>query len=109
MESDRAKEGVVWVEIQPGPPDLVALKRLPAGASAVSNLSSGPMEQLPIEKVRATVSSIAEAFANAFAEGGPEAWTVEFGIGFKGSAGVPVLVSGEASANLKVVMSWRRS
>lgn len=38
----------------------------------------------------------------------PEQWTIELSLGFKGTAGVPCLTSGEANGAIKVTATWKR-
>lgn len=60
-------------------------------------------------RLRATVGAVVAPVAQALASVGPEEWAVELSLGFKGGAGVPFLVNGEANGSVKVSAKWKRA
>jgi hypothetical protein len=113
MPDDAPNEGRIWVEIQPlamGSDAPEAFRKLPPGASPVAGFSGsiGAVVQAASEDLQACIRKVADAVSAAVAEGGPQSWTVEFSIEFKGSAAIPVIASGEAKANLKVTLTWKQ-
>ena len=59
--------------------------------------------------MKESIGGVVDVVRGAFAARQPEEWTVELNIGFKGTASlVPVLVSGEAHAIIKVTAKWKR-
>jgi Trypsin-co-occurring domain 1 len=106
------EEPVIWIEVSPGPDHgaVPQLSRLRAGSQPISRLDT-PVASLvatSLSDLEASLKAITQVVANALTSAAPEEWSVEFGVSFKGSAGLPVIASGEATANLKVTMSWRR-
>jgi hypothetical protein len=57
---------------------------------------------------REGVATVCAAVSEALKDVSPESWSVEINLGFKAGLKVPVLISGEANAALKVVMNWKR-
>lgn len=55
-----------------------------------------------------SLSVICAAIGKAMREASPDAWTVEFSLGFKAGAKVPILVSSELNGVLKVSLSWKK-
>lgn len=82
----------------------------PHGTTPVRNSAEAASAEISTSaaELQASIKRIVRAVAGALHDAGPSEWSVEFGISFKSSAGIPVLVSGEAGANLKVVLSWKR-
>jgi hypothetical protein len=103
--------GVLWIEVAPGP-DEAALEfsRLRSGAKPIARMDAvaGSIIATSLDELEGSLAAISGAVAKALERVAPDEWSVEFGIGFKGTAGLPVIVSGETTANLKVTMSWRR-
>lgn len=56
-----------------------------------------------------TVQAVLAPAARALAQAQPEEWSVELTLGFKGSAGIPFLTSGEANGSVKVIAKWKRA
>ena len=104
----------IWVEVQPLPAGSAtpeALRRLSPGASPVSGLPDrvNSVVQAAASELQTCIRKVADTVSAAVEQGGPESWTVEFSVAFKGTTAVPVIASGEASANMKVTLSWKRS
>jgi hypothetical protein len=104
---------MIWVEVQTLPTfddQNSVLDRLPPGATPVSGLASSVSSIMETagEQVQACIKHVAELVTKAVTDSGPQAWTVEFSIGFKGATAIPVIASGEATANLKVTLSWKQ-
>lgn len=103
----------IWVEVQPLPAGSAtpeALRRLASGAEPVSGLQDrvNSVVQAASSELQTCIRKVAETVSAAVESGGPQSWTVEFSVAFKGAAAVPVIASGEASANMKVTLSWKR-
>jgi len=56
-----------------------------------------------------TVQAVLAPVSRALSQAQPEEWSVELTLGFKGSAGIPFLTSGEANGSLKVTAKWKRA
>ena len=59
-------------------------------------------------QLRMALSAVAQPVADAMRELAPAEWTLEVQLGFKGEAGVPCIVKGEANGSLKVTVKWTR-
>ena len=61
------------------------------------------------EILRQSLSSIFETVAESVKEKQPDEWGVEVNIGFKGKTNpIPVILSGEANASIKVHAKWTK-
>ncbi|CAK8713233.1 hypothetical protein KKHLCK_02270 [Candidatus Electrothrix laxa] len=61
------------------------------------------------EILRQSLSSIFETVAESVKEKQPDEWGVEVNIGFKGKTNpIPVILSGEANASIKVHAKWSK-
>lgn len=107
------EHGLVYVEVHDDPiPQVVETPSgskiaLPEGAEP-----TGAKEFVidTMDSLRASISAMAATAATAFAESAPAEWSVEFNIGFKGKASpIPVILSGEGSASVKVVAKWKKT
>jgi len=59
--------------------------------------------------LRASIGGMAEAVRASLAGHAPDEWSLELGIGFKGTTQpLPVILSGSAEAALKVKAVWKR-
>jgi hypothetical protein len=59
--------------------------------------------------LRSTIDALAADVASALNKAAPTEWTLEFRIGFKGkNIPIPVLLSGEENAALKLTATWKR-
>ncbi len=87
--------------------------RLGAGATYTSGgeatVLSGSIERIAASDIRRGIESICDAVSGALIKAGPDSWSVELNLGFKANAKVPVLMSGEANAALKVTLNWKKS
>ncbi|MCP4109635.1 MAG: hypothetical protein GY749_29630, partial [Desulfobacteraceae bacterium] len=78
------------------------------------DLPEGAEETSAAEKVydamqllKKTLSSAAETVHEGIQKAEPDEWTLELNIGFKGKANpVPVILSGESNAAIKVTAKW---
>lgn len=89
-----------------------ARDRLDAGATPVSQGDGSAIDH-SIDRIAASdiqrgIESICKAVGGALVAAAPDSWTVELNLGFKAGAKVPVLMSGEANAALKVTMNWKK-
>lgn len=104
--------GIIYIEVTEGdippaisenPPNFA----LPEGAE-LTGFKDRAVDTL--KSLRANIIAVASEVNAAFAASAPEEWSVEVNIGFKGKVNpVPVIVSGEAEASLKVVAKWKRA
>jgi hypothetical protein len=106
-------DGVLHIEVvaaEPGVEREPGVGRLPPGASLVSRplLATAIAEVAPADLTR-VLERISGAIASSLKESRPDDCSVEFGVTFKGTAGLPAIASGEATTNLKVTMTWRRT
>ncbi|MEZ5942518.1 MAG: CU044_2847 family protein [Planctomycetaceae bacterium] len=62
------------------------------------------------ELLKPTLGTVLRSVHDSISESGPSEWGVEFSIGFKGTVSpLPVIVTGESSASLKVHAKWKAS
>ena len=62
-----------------------------------------------VASLKDSINALTSDVAGALEKAAPAEWSLEFSIGFKGKASpIPVLVSGEGNASLKVTATWRR-
>lgn len=82
------------------------LDNLPRGAKPTS--FTGKMDDAALA-IRSSLDAVSSVVAESFEAVKPDEWTVELCFGFKGEAGIPVLVKGEASGAIKVSATWKKS
>lgn len=96
---------------------------LPTGAAplvATSTRGDGQRDQVRFENVslasdaleaarrmESTLRAVVEPIQRAGKGLGVTEWTVELSFGFKGSAGIPFVVNGEANGAVKVSAKWK--
>lgn len=72
----------------------------------------GPVDDA-IDALRAleqNIRTLAQTVQASFAAHQPEEWTMELNIGFKGTTSpIPVILSGEASAAIKISATWKKT
>ena len=86
--------------------------RLDPGATFVSgggDTITHSIERIAASDIQRGIESICSAVGSALIGAAPDSWSVELNLGFKANAKVPVLMSGEANAALKVTMNWKKS
>lgn len=89
-----------------------ALERLNPGAQAVSG--QAPTEVLDLvtsigsDELERGLALICRTVTSALRSASPDTCSVELNIGFKANAKVPILMSGEANAALKVTLGWKK-
>ena len=91
--------------MSPTPGDRDDISDLPRGAEPVSYRDNFMDAAGAIEN---NIKAVARMVHQSLIDHQPDEWSVELSIGFKGSAGIPVLVSGEASGAIKVSAKWKR-
>lgn len=108
-------DGVLYVEMEEV--DIEALSH--SGTRNTSEFEDIPEDARPvgfkevfqngIVTLRSSINLLAEDVADSLEKAAPHEWSLEFSIGFKGKVNpVPVLVSGESNASLKVTAKWKR-
>jgi Trypsin-co-occurring domain 1 len=75
-----------------------------------SELTSAVEEALDaMSSLKAGLKDIAESIKYAIEASTPAAWKLEVNIGFKGKTSpIPIVLSGEANAALKLQIEWKR-
>ncbi len=105
----------VLVEVQPTRAgDEVA--PTPAKAVAAGKRGSVKMRNVSVRSdiadsaklIEDTVAAVLDPVGQALKAVGPDEWTVELTLGFKGGAGIPFLVNGEANGSVKVSAKWKK-
>ncbi len=108
-------DGVMYVEMEE-----TDIPDLPVGdAPTDSEFEDMPGDARPVGykedfraavvTLRSSIDALAGDVAEALKKAAPNEWSLEFSMGFKGKAHpIPVLVSGEGNASLKVTAKWRR-
>jgi hypothetical protein len=115
-QSRIAVEIVEAVPVVASPRPAGALDRLEPGAQYVHQ-GGAPAAQrevvrqvsdVSVEELQQGIETICAAVSAAMAKLSPDNASAEFSLGFKAGLKVPVLMSGEANAALKVTLSWKR-
>jgi hypothetical protein len=65
--------------------------------------------QISSDDLRDGIVNVCAAVLKAMEQAAPESCDIEFSMGFKAGVKIPVLVSGEANAALKVTLRWKRA
>jgi hypothetical protein len=76
--------------------------------STLATVANTAVEGIEASDIRRGIEAISSAVSMALENAAPETWTVELNLGFKAGLKVPVLMSGEANAALKVTMNWKK-
>lgn len=98
MKKDTQSPATVTVEVIDAPG---ATGRARATGMAVMDIASTDLSK--------GLAEISKAVAAAMKDASPDTWAVEFNVGFKAGLKVPVLVSAEASAALKITLNWKKA
>lgn len=88
-----------------------ALDLLEGDATQISRPIDAVAKQyaaIPLEQIRSSIIATGQTALAAIEALSPQACQVEFSLGFKAGAGLPVLVSGEANGALKVTLKWSK-
>ena len=63
-----------------------------------------------VEKLQSTLTGVISIVHQSLKDNAPSEWGVELNIGFKGKTNpIPIILSGEANASLKVHAKWKRA
>lgn len=98
------------VDSRPLPEEVTAqrIDDLPENAEQTSSAATRVLDTLG--ELKNTLREISGVIENAFAESAPQAWHLELKIGFKGKGSlIPVILSGEGEAALKLKVEWKKS
>lgn len=99
IQGDNGEEIVIKPNYSHKPSDL------PEDAELTS--TPGDMVESFLQ-LKDNISVITEQVRQALAEHQPEEWGVEFSVGFKGKAGIPIIAQGEANGALKITAKWKK-
>lgn len=108
---DSARESIQVEVSMPAVRESSALEKLDDGASYVAGGIPSwlrPVATIAPEELERGISNLCSTLMQALQKAAPDAWSVEFNLGFKAAGGVPVLLSGEGNAALKVTLSWKK-
>lgn len=89
-----------------------ARSKLDPGAEYISGgflAASREVESIDTAAVQSGIAAICSAVGAGLQNAGPDSWAVEINLGFKAGLKLPVLMSGEANAALKVTMNWTKT
>lgn len=102
---------LIYIEMEladvPNTVDSCDILGLPEGATP-----TGAADKVidTLKAMQGTLKGICEAVHESVKEQSPSEWGVEINIGFKGKTSpIPIVVSGEASASVKVHAKWKKS
>ena len=79
------------------------------GGVEMENVSVGSDLVDAAQRIEATVAAVVSPVATAMKSINADEWTVELSFGFKGGAGIPFVVNGEANGAVKVSAKWKRA
>lgn len=87
-----------------------ALGKLPAGSEQVARrgMAEALYDAVSSEDIERAIGQVCAPIAAALEKLRPESCSVEFSMGFKAGANIPVLVNGEANATFKVKLNWKK-
>jgi hypothetical protein len=102
----------VPVELYTAPAPKDGRSKLDPGAGLIAGGSQAiqaysQIVDIPSEDIKRGIESICSVLASALERVTPESYSVEFSLGFKAGIKVPVLISSEANAALKITMNWK--
>lgn len=106
----------VLVEVVPDMPgDQVLTPKAPASVARAGTRGNVKYENISLNtdavdaarRIEATVRAVIGPIQQAVRDVGVSEWTVELSFGFKGSAGIPFLVNGEANGSVKLSAKWK--
>lgn len=83
-----------------------------AGSELVSGESTRALAQISsidANELKQGITSICATVTSAIESIAPDTCSVELNIGFKAGVKIPVLMSGEANAALKVTLGWKKT
>jgi Trypsin-co-occurring domain 1 len=91
-----------------------ALGRLEPGGEYMSSeressVSVRSLAEVSNADLQRGIESVCSAVTAALAKSAPDSCDVEFSLGFKAGAKVPILMAGEANGSLKVTLRWKRA
>ena len=104
-------QALIEVEIVSASPSNAALQRL--GSREVEFANNGgsavvrEFGNISPDDLSCGIENVCAAVKKAMERTAPESCDVEFSLGFKAGAKIPVLLSGEANAALKVTLRWK--
>lgn len=100
----------VLVEVDDGSPEGL-IQANSGGASTREKTSSGSPNKLSgsVQQIDGLVSALAGQLVDGVSKLGPDEWSVEVNIGFKGEAGIPFITKGEANGAVKVSLKWKKA
>ena len=93
------KRDFVLIEVIPQGAPIDAL----GGTTAVRQIA-----ELGMDELQQHLGSVSRMVVNAMKAAQPDSCTVEFSLGVKGGSKIPIILSGEASAALKVSLTWKK-
>jgi hypothetical protein len=96
-------ENTIWIEVTEVEQKGVAQK-----GDGFEKVSMEDELQQAGDRVRQTIAALAGTVHGALEAAQPQEWSIEINIGFKGSAGIPFVTSGEANGAVKVTAKWVR-
>lgn len=113
MSTSKGFSGVIDVQVVPsGASGLQgALGNLPQGAEEVVRRGVADVlyDAVSFDDIERAIEQVCGAVTSAMDKVRPESCSIEFSMGFKAGAKVPVLVNGEASATFKITLNWKKS
>lgn len=103
------------IEVELSVPDsrpAGAVGRMGAGVEPIGNdggagrLRLREFATMDLQDIQAGIATVCDAVLAAMRQVKPQSCDVEVALGFKAGAKVPVIVSGEANASLKITLHW---
>lgn len=95
-------------EAMDGDADEVKTDKNERGGLPATNVSRAETLGDVAAQIESTLHGLLTPIAQALAKAEPKEWAVELSLGFKGGAGIPFVVNGEANGAVKVTAKWVR-
>lgn len=103
----------VLIEVVP----IASDDKLPASAAPAPRRGGVGMENVSVASdmvdaarhIQAIVAAVVAPVNSAMQSIAADEWGVELSLGFKGGAGIPFVVNGEANGAVKVTAKWKRA
>lgn len=100
----------LYVEVDDGDIEVTVSPNKPNDTDNSINITSAEDNIVnSMTWLKSNISTLTSGIRDAMDSSKPDEWSLDFNIGFKGEAGIPLITKGEANAALRVNVKWKRS